>query len=73
MVRQSVCKQALLSKMDNDKDFYVRILVDDLLYCKSSVCRGSMTIYYLIILPDSGVAQQLQLVEEYCTLCMWNY
>ena len=68
MVRQYVCKQALLSKMDNDKDFYIRILLDDLLYCKSNVCGGSMTIYYLIVLPDSGVTQQL--VEEYCTLCM---
>ena len=68
MVKQSVCKYAPSSKMDSDGDFYVRVLVDDLLYCKSSVCGQSMTIYYLIALPDSGVARQL--VEEYCTLCM---
>ena len=40
MVRQSVSKLAVLSKMDNDKDFYLGILVDDLLYCKASVCGG---------------------------------
>ena len=66
MVRQSVCKPALLGKMNNDRDFYIGILIDDLLYCKLSVCGGSMAIYYLIVLPDNGVAQQL--VEEYCTL-----
>ena len=32
MVRQSVCKHAPSSKMDNDGDFYVRVLVDYLLY-----------------------------------------
>ena len=52
--------------MDNDGDFYVGILVDNLPCCKSSVCVGSMTTYYLIGLPNSGVAQQL--TEEYCTL-----
>ena len=51
--------------MDNDTDFYLGTLVDDLLYYKSSVCEGSMTIYYLTVLPGSGVAQQL--VEEYCS------
>ena len=53
MVRQSVCMHAPSSKMDNDGDFYVRVLVDDLLYCRSSVCGGSMIICYLIVLPDS--------------------
>ena len=48
MVRQSVCKHAPLSKMDNDRDFYIGILVDGLLYCKSSVCVGSMTIINLL-------------------------
>ena len=54
--------------MDNDRGFYIGILVDNLFGCKLSVCGGSTTVGYLITLPDSGVAQQL--VEEWCTLCM---
>ena len=57
--------------MDNDRDFYIRMLVDNLLYCKLNVCEGSMTFYYQIVLPDSDVAWQL--VEEYCTLYMQDY
>ena len=55
--------------MDNDGGFYVDLL-DDLLCCKSSICGGSMTTYYLTVIPDSDVAQ---LVEQYCTVhCIYK-